>query len=238
MPRLPVVVSEAVRRMFADIAPAYDRTNAVLSFGVHGRWRRRAVAASGARGGSRVLDCASGTGDLAFDFAGAVGSDGAVVATDFCAPMLVRGREKALERSDARLFDFGLADATELPVKDASFDVASIAFGIRNVDDPRKGLRELARAVRPGGRVVILEFGQPHGVMRTPFTLYSRHVIPRVGGLLTGNREAYEYLPRTSAEFPAGEAFLAMMREVGVFSEVKAIPLTGGIAYIYVGVVS
>ena len=116
-------------------------------------------------------------------------------------------------------------------------DVASIAFGIRNVDDPVKCLSEMARVVRPGGRVVVLEFGQPTGFFGALFRFYSKVVMPRVGGLLTGNRAAYEYLPRTSAAFPAGERFLGLMEQSGGYKERVAHPLTFGTSYVYVGTV-
>jgi demethylmenaquinone methyltransferase/2-methoxy-6-polyprenyl-1,4-benzoquinol methylase len=115
--------------------------------------------------------------------------------------------------------------------------VASIAFGIRNVDDPVRCLREMARVVRPGGRVVVLEFGQPRGPFGALFRVYSRQVMPALGGLLTGNRSAYEYLPRTAAAFPAGDRFLALMSESGSFSQRGATPLLAGTAYVYVGTV-
>lgn len=224
--------------MFADIAPSYDRANAVLSLGVHGRWRRRAVTESGAKAGDRVLDCATGTGDLAFLFARTVAPGGSVVGTDFCAPMVDLARVKAKEPKHAHLpASFEVADALDLPFDDDAFDAASIAFGIRNVDDPVKGLAEMARVVKPGGRVVVLEFGQPRGFMGPPFRFYSRHVMPRIGGLISGNREAYEYLPETSARFPAGDRFLALMDDAKAFSARRAVPLTSGIAYVYVGTV-
>jgi demethylmenaquinone methyltransferase/2-methoxy-6-polyprenyl-1,4-benzoquinol methylase len=131
-----------------------------------------------------------------------------------------------------------VSDALRLPFADASFDIASIGFGIRNVDDPVRCLREMGRVVRPGGRVVVLEFGQPEGALAKPYSFYSRHVIPRVGGMLTGHRSAYEYLPRTSATFPAGEAFLGLMDESKAFEKRTATALTGGIAYVYVGTVA
>jgi demethylmenaquinone methyltransferase/2-methoxy-6-polyprenyl-1,4-benzoquinol methylase len=133
--------------------------------------------------------------------------------------------------------DFEVADAMNLPYENDRFDISSIAFGIRNVDDPVVALKELARVVKPGGRVVVLEFGQPKGLLKIPYNLYSQHIMPAVGGLLSGNREAYTYLPRTSATFPAGKKFLKLMKNSKSFSETKAIKLTGGIAYVYVGIV-
>lgn len=229
-------MSEKVREMFADIAPSYDRVNGILSFGIHHLWRNEAVRESGARTGDRVLDCATGTGDLALAFKKAVGRDGEVVGTDFCAEMMETAPEKAV---DAELVvRFEVADAMNLPYEDNEFDLASIAFGIRNVDDPVTALREMARVVRPGGRVVVLEFGQPEGILGPPYRFYSRKVMPAVGGWLTGNREAYTYLPETSAAFPAGEEFLALMDRAGVFASRRAVPETGGIAWIYVGTVA
>jgi demethylmenaquinone methyltransferase/2-methoxy-6-polyprenyl-1,4-benzoquinol methylase len=229
-------MSEQVREMFSSIAPRYDVTNEVLSFGVHRLWRRAAIKASAARPGQRVLDCATGTGDLALAFKRTVGDTGEVTGTDFCEPMLVHARKKA---TDAHLrVTFEPADATKLPYKDASFDVSSISFGIRNVDDPVQCLRELARVVRPGGRVVVLEFGQPRGLFGALYNFYSRAVMPLIGGLLTGNRAAYSYLPRTAASFPAGERFLGLMEQSGKFKHTEARPLLSGMAYVYVGEVA
>lgn len=223
--------------MFASIAKSYDRANQVLSLGLHHRWRKVAVVQSGAEEGDRVLDCATGTGDLALAFRRAVGPRGTVVGTDFCEEMLELAPAKA-ERAGLPV-RFEVADVLALPYGDASFDVASIAFGIRNVDDPERGVRELARVVRPGGRVVVLEFGQPGGALFGPlYRFYSHHVLPRVGGWLSGKREAYEYLDRTSSRFPAGEAFTDMMRRTNAFSEIRSFPLTGGVAFVYVGEVA
>ena len=229
-------MSEKVRQMFADIAGDYDRVNSILSFGVHHYWRNETVLQSGAGPGDRVLDCATGTGDLAIAFKKAVGQDGYVLGTDFCKEMVELAPAKAEELNMA--VDFEVADAMNLPYDEDQFDVASIAFGIRNVDDPVQALREMARVVRPGGRVVVLEFGQPDGLIGIPYRFYSRTVMPAVGGFITGNREAYTYLPETSAAFPAGDAFLALMEQGDVFETTRAVRLTGGIAYIYVGVVA
>lgn len=228
-------MSEKVRSMFADIAEDYDRVNTVLSFGVHHAWRKKAILESEVKVGDHVLDCATGTGDLAIEFKKAVGDEGYVLGTDFCAPMI----EPAPAKAEAKglKIDFEVADAMDLQYEDNRFDVSSIAFGIRNVDDPAVALKELARVVKPGGRVVVLEFGQPNGLLKYPYNLYSQHIMPAVGGLLSGNREAYTYLPRTSASFPAGDKFLRIMDHTDAFSETKAIKLTGGIAYVYVGVV-
>jgi len=220
--------------MFASIARSYDRANQVLSFGLHHHWRGAAVALSGARPSDRVLDCATGTGDLAIAFRKAVGAAGDVVGTDFCEEMLALAPAKAARAGVAVRFE--TADVLALPYPDGSFDVASIAFGIRNVEDPPRGLAEMARVVRPRGRVVVLEFGQPGGALFAPlYRFYSRRVLPRIGGWVSGDRSAYEYLDRTSSGFPAGERFAALMRETGAFREVRMRPLTGGVAYVYVG---
>ena len=228
-------MSEQVRTMFAEIAPSYDRTNSVLSMGIHHLWRRRTVAASGAKPGDAVLDCATGTGDLALGFKAAVGETGRVVGTDFCAEMMETGPAKAAARGLPVTFE--VADAMALPYPSATFDIASISFGIRNVDDPVVCLREMGRVVRPGGRVVVLEFGQPRGLFGAVYRWYSSVVIPFVGGLLSGQRAAYDYLPRTSAAFPAEDRFVGLMEQSGAFSEMRYERLTLGIAVLYVGLV-
>jgi demethylmenaquinone methyltransferase/2-methoxy-6-polyprenyl-1,4-benzoquinol methylase len=229
-------MSEQVKNMFADIADDYDRINSILSFGVHSAWRKKTVIESGAKPGDRVLDCATGTGDLAIEFKKKVGHEGSVLGTDFCKEMIEHAPDKADKKN--LVVDFEVADAMDLPYDDDTFDIASIAFGIRNVDDPLVCLQEMARVVKPGGRVVVLEFGQPGGIVKFPYQFYSKHVMPAIGGFISGNREAYTYLPETSAEFPAGDAFLEMMNEADVFESKKSVPLTRGIAYIYVGTVA
>lgn len=228
-------MSEKVRRMFADIADDYDRVNSILSFGVHHAWRSRTVQLSGAREGHHVLDCATGTGDLALEFKEKVGDRGYVLGTDFCREMIEHAPQKA--REHGLIVDFEVADAMDLPYESDRFDIASIAFGIRNVDDPVQALKEMGRVVKPGGKVVILEFGQPKGLLKYPYEMYSQYIMPAVGGWISGNREAYTYLPRTSAEFPAGNNFVNLMKKSDTFTSQMFEKLTGGIAYIYVGTV-
>lgn len=229
-------MSEKVRRMFADIAEDYDKVNSILSFGVHHYWRKKVVSLSGAKPGDKVLDCATGTGDLAIEFKQAVGEQGYVLGTDFCKEMLERAPQKA--RKNNLEVDFEVADAMDLPYEDNTFDISSIAFGIRNVDDPVQGLAEMSRVVCSGGFVAILEFGQPEGLLKKPYEWYSQHIMPAIGGWISGNREAYTYLPKTSAEFPAGNEFLALMDQTNTFTDKYAYKFTGGIAYVYIGIVA
>jgi demethylmenaquinone methyltransferase/2-methoxy-6-polyprenyl-1,4-benzoquinol methylase len=222
--------------MFASIASDYDKINSVLSFGIHHLWRNTAVKESGAKPGDRVLDCATGTGDLAITFKQTVGAEGYVLGTDFCKEMIEPAPGKALKKSLD--IDFEVADAMNLPYEDNSFDITSIAFGIRNVDDPVQALSEMARVVKPGGRVVVLEFGQPSGILSLPYQIYSKYVMPAVGGFLSGNKDAYTYLPETSAKFPAAGKFVELMDKTGKFRAKRYISLSGGIAYIYIGTVA
>ena len=208
--------------MFASIATRYDRANTVLSGGIHHLWRRRAVHRSGVRRGDKVLYCATGTGELAiaFERAGA-----RVIGTDFVEEML------AIARRKAPYIEFRQADAMALPFADDSFDIASIAFGIRNVADPEKAISEMARVAR---RVVVLEFGQPRGWFAPVYRVYRAHVLPRIGGAVTGERAAYEYLESSSARFPSGDDFVSLMRRSARFQSIKFEPLTFGIAYLYI----
>jgi demethylmenaquinone methyltransferase/2-methoxy-6-polyprenyl-1,4-benzoquinol methylase len=227
---------EVIRSMFAKVAANYDKGNSVLSLGVHHLWRKKLVKYSGAKAGDQVLDCATGTGDLAIEFKKTTGTQGAVIGTDFCAEMLIPAPAKAQARGlDIK---FEQADVTALQYADKSFDVTSISFGIRNVSDPVKALKEMARVTRPGGKVMVLEFGQVNiPVFGALYNFYSQNILPKIGGLVTGQGEAYDYLQKSSAAFPCREGFLDLMKESNSFSSFEYIPVTGGIAYIYKGTV-
>ncbi len=221
-----------IQSMFGSIASRYDIANTILSAGIHHLWRKELVRLSQAQRGYRILDCATGTGDLAFEFKKQVGVEGQVIGSDFCEEMLSLAREKSQKRNLNLVFEF--ADTTKLQYPDASFDVASIAFGIRNVSNPVLGISELARVVRPGGKVMILEFGQPViPVFKQFYNLYSKYLLPRIGGAISGSFKAYNYLQESSSDFPCREQFVSMAMETGRFSKVEFKPLSGGIAYIY-----
>ncbi|MNL09928.1 Ubiquinone/menaquinone biosynthesis C-methyltransferase UbiE [compost metagenome] len=227
---------EIIRSMFAKVAANYDRGNSVLSMGIHHLWRKKLVKWSGAKAGQKVLDCATGTGDLAIEFKKAVGPQGKVTGTDFCAEMLIPAPAKAAERGLDITFE--QADVTQLQYTDNLFDITSISFGIRNVSDPVKALKEMARVTRSGGTVMVLEFGQVQvPVFSSLYNFYSLHVLPKIGGLVTGQKDAYEYLQKSSAAFPCRDGFLDLMKESQAFSSYEYTSLTGGIAYIYKGVV-
>lgn len=229
-------MSEEVRRMFAGLAEHYDRINSILSLGLHQRWRKTAVILSGAREGFSVLDCATGTGDLLVEFKKRVGESGEAVGIDFCAAMIKRAADKA-RRAGVKV-SLQVGDVLNLPYEEKRFDIAGISFGIRNVDQPLRALKEMVRVVKTGGTVVVLELGQVKGPLKLPYRCFGRYVIPAVGGLLSGNRQAYTYLWQSSACFPSGSDFLAMMEAAGRFSVLNAYRLAGGIAYIYTGTVS
>lgn len=227
---------EIIRSMFSKVAANYDKGNNVLSMGIHHLWRKRLVKYSGAKAGDHVLDCATGTGDLAIEFKKNVGATGNVIGTDFCAEMLIPAPAKARERGLEIKFE--QADVTQLQYADNSVDVSSISFGIRNVGNPVKGLQEMARVTKSGGKVMVLEFGQVRMPILGPlYNFYSQKILPKIGGLVTGQKEAYEYLQKSSAAFPCRENFIKMMEETGSFSKCEYITLSGGIAYIYKGTV-
>ncbi len=224
--------AETIRDMFSRVASRYDQANQVLSFGIHHLWRKKLVKLSNVKPGDNVLDCATGTGDLAIEFKRAVGDKGQVTGTDFCAEMLISAPGKAKKENLA--IHFEQADVTQLPYPDASFDIVSISFGIRNVENPQKGISEMARVLKPGGRLMVLEFGQASlPVFSQLYKFYSEKVLPKLGGIVTGQKEAYEYLQKSSAAFPCRDEFLAMMKTSAPLQDMSYSPLTGGIAYIY-----
>ena len=228
---------EIIRSMFSKVAAKYDTANSVLSVGIHHLWRRKLVFLSAAKVGQRVLDCATGTGDLAIEFKKTVGPTGEVIGTDFCPEMLAPAPQKAkAENLDIK---FEQADVTALQYPDKQFDIVSISFGIRNVGDPMKALQEMARVAKPGGKVMVLEFGQMSiPVLNSAYNFYSEKILPLIGGWVTGQKAAYDYLQKSSAAFPCREDFIALMKESNAFSSTAFKSVSFGIAYIYIGVVN
>lgn len=220
-----------VRRMFGAIAGRYDLNNRLHSFGRDQAWRRATVRMAGVREGDRVLDVACGTGDLTRLFARA--GAGEAVGADFTPEMLEIARRKTRD-ANARYIE---ADAMDLPFEDASFDVVSIAFGIRNVAEPARALAEFHRALRPGGRLVILEFSRPRNpLVRWGNRIYCNTIMPRTATLLSGDRSgAYWYLPRSVETFLAPEEMARAMEEAG-FEEIRRRPMTFGVCTCHRGV--
>lgn len=212
--------------MFGAIAPTYDLLNHLLSLNVDRLWRHRAVEALHPRPGEVVVDLCTGTGDLAL----ALGRRGArVLGVDFSRPMLERARRKG----GGRPFRWVLGDALRLPLRDRCADGITVAFGVRNFEDLPAGLQEMARVLKPGGRLVVLEFSQPRpGCFGFLYRLYFQKVLPAVGHVVSGVRGPYGYLPATVDLFPGPEAFAELLREAG-FGAVVQRPLTGGIATLH-----
>lgn len=227
---------ERIRRMFGQIAPWYDRLNHLLSLNVDKRWRRATVKLVPPEPSGPILDCCTGTGDLAFEFRRAAPPEVEIIGADFCHEMLERADAKA-KRAAAAGVHFLEADTQQLPFADDQFQIVSVAFGLRNVRDMDRGLAEMARVCRPGGRVAILEFSRPtHPVFGRLYRWYFRYLLPAIGQLFSRNREsAYRYLPESVMQFPDGVALADRLRSNGL-TDVWFRPLTWGIATLYVGV--
>ena len=225
---------EEVREMFDRIAPTYDMLNHTLSLNIDRLWRRRVVRLVRRFAPRRILDVATGTGDLAIAMARRIRGT-QVLGVDLSEGMLDIARRKVAEAGlDGRVvLDTG--DAERLSVSDSAVDVATVAFGVRNFGDLDAGLRDIARTLREGGRIVIIEFSTPRNPLaRAFYGFWNRRVLPRVGGMVSRDRKAYEYLPESIGEFPAPERFLEMMSRAG-FRNCKARSQSFGIAHIYVG---
>lgn len=218
-----------IRNMFASVAHRYDTANRVLSMRFDVAWRKR-VARDLLPQPGLVLDLAAGTGDLTVDLQRHAGHR--VVSADFTFEMLAHGREKV--RAGAPLARQVGADALSLPFPSGIFDGATVAFGVRNFHDPLAGLREIRRVLRSGGRLAVLEFSMPRQPIRFFYDLYFRHVLPRLGGIITGTRSPYEYLPASVHTFPEGKAFLSLMEQAG-FDNLTARRMSGGIVTYYRG---
>jgi demethylmenaquinone methyltransferase / 2-methoxy-6-polyprenyl-1,4-benzoquinol methylase len=223
----------AVRSMFDRIAPRYDLLNRLLSGGTDVRWRRRAVDLLDLRAPSRVLDLCTGTADLLIEVLRRDGRHSGL-GVDLSRGMLVRGAAKLRQGGYAGRAGLVGGDGERLPLRDGAFDGALVAFGIRNVGDPAQAVSEVVRVLRPGGRFVVLEFSMPKGVLGSAYRLYFRSVLPRLGGLVSGDGSAYAYLPASVARFPTPRDFGALMEKAGL-REVTWRLLTGGIACLHRG---
>ena len=221
--------------MFDRIAGRYDLMNSVMSAGLHHRWRSRAVGLTGLVPGQRALDVCCGTGDLALELKRRVGVQGSVVGLDFSEPMLELAREKSAQTGLDVAYRHG--NALELPFEDGAFDAATVGFGVRNLVDLRSGIAEMARVVRVGGRVVILEITTPQ---RPPLSWFYRvwfdRIVPMLG-TVAGDRDAYTYLPQSVRRFPPAPKLAELMHEVGL-RQVRYLLLAGGIVAVHSGTVA
>ena len=221
-----------VGEVFRSVAPSYDLMNDLMSLGLHRFWKRFAIEMSGVREGSKVLDVASGSGDLAREFAKRAGPDGQVWMTDINAAMLEVGRDKVVDRG----FNppVALCDAEKLPFPDAAFDCVSVAFGLRNMTHKDRALAEMARVARPGGRVLVLEFSRPWKPLQGAYDAYSFEVLPRIGKYVARDEAAYRYLAESIRMHPDQETLKAMMEAAGL-ARVEYFNLAAGVVALHRG---
>jgi demethylmenaquinone methyltransferase/2-methoxy-6-polyprenyl-1,4-benzoquinol methylase len=225
-----------IRKMFGAIAPRYDLLNHLLSLNIDQTWRRRTTQLVPPIGDAPILDLCTGTGDLALAYDRAAKRRVPIVGADFCHEMLVRAVAKTKKRQASSRIGYIEADAQKLPFAADTFQIVTVAFGLRNVTDYEKGLAEMVRVARPGGRIAILEFSKPrYWLLGRLYQFYFTHVLPRVGNMVSKSPDdAYAYLPASVLQFPDGEALAERLRAHGL-TEVRYHPMTFGIATLYVG---
>jgi demethylmenaquinone methyltransferase / 2-methoxy-6-polyprenyl-1,4-benzoquinol methylase len=225
-----------IRRMFGAIAPTYDLLNHLLSLNIDHYWRRRTTRLVPPRGDAPILDLCTGTGDLALAYNRAAHGQAPIIGADFCHEMLVLACQKTDKKQASDHVRYLEADAQQLPFPDNFFQIVTVAFGLRNVTDTDRGLAEMVRVTRPGGRIAILEFSQPRGrLFGRLYRFYFRQVLPRIGQAISRSPDnAYRYLPASVLDFPDGEALAERLRGHGL-TEVRWHELTFGIATLYVG---
>ena len=221
--------------MFDGIAPSYDRLNHLMSLGVDRRWRRRAVKEVVDGTAQQILDIACGTGDLTIDIAKAAGSGSIVTGSDISEGMMSFVMSKAAHEGVSERIKLEVADGCNLQWEEGSFDRVTCAFGIRNFEDKSKGLQEFQRVLKPGGKLVILELSVPSNkLLLALYKLYFLHIMPWIGGIISGDKAAYKYLPASVMAFPAPEAFCGMISAVG-FRDVRHRALSLGLCRMYIG---
>lgn len=224
-----------VAEVFHSVAAKYDVMNDLMSMGVHRLWKRFTIDCSGVRAGHKVLDLAGGTGDLTAKFSRMVGDRGQVVLADINEAMLKVGRDKLRDRGIVNNVEYVQANAEELPFPDNTFDVITIAFGLRNVTDKDKALESMYRVLKPGGRLLVLEFSKPENDMLSKaYDLYSFHILPKMGQLVANDAESYQYLAESIRMHPDQDTLAGMMEQAG-FEQVKYHNLTGGIVALHRG---
>lgn len=234
--QVPVIEKASrVAGVFHSVADKYDVMNDVMSFGVHRIWKRLTIDAAGAKQGSKVLDLAGGTGDLASKFARIVGQSGKVVLSDINASMLENGRKRLADAGIAGNIEYVQANAECLPFADNTFDIVTIAFGLRNVTDKDAALRSMFRVIKPGGRLLVLEFSKPAVPGLAPiYDQYSFKFLPMMGKLIANDAESYRYLAESIRMHPDQETLKAMMGSAG-FERVSYSNMTGGIVALHKG---
>jgi demethylmenaquinone methyltransferase/2-methoxy-6-polyprenyl-1,4-benzoquinol methylase len=225
-----------VRGVFDSVAGNYDLMNDLMSVGLHRLWKRFTLLQTGLRPGQRALDVASGTGDLGAGLARQVGRDGLAVLTDINREMLARGRDRLIDKGLGAQVAFMIANAECLPFADASFDCVTIGFGLRNVTDKPAALASMRRVLRPGGRLLVLEFSKPRPEIRAAYDAYSFNVLPRLGGMVAGDAASYRYLAESIRMHPDQETLAAMIRDAG-FDDCRWHNLAAGVVALHVGVV-
>ncbi|KFZ29522.1 ubiquinone biosynthesis methyltransferase UbiE [Pseudidiomarina atlantica] len=224
-----------VANVFNSVAKKYDVMNDVMSFGIHRLWKRYTIDCSGVRAGMKVLDIAGGTGDLTEQFSRRVGPKGEVVLADINQAMLDVGRDKLRNRGIVANVDYVQANAEELPFADDTFDIITIAFGLRNVTDKQKALESMFRVLKPGGRLLVLEFSKPvQPMLSQAYDFYSFNVLPKMGQLIAGDADSYQYLAESIRMHPDQETLKGMMEQAG-YENVTFDNLTGGIVALHRG---
>nr|WP_295085053.1 bifunctional demethylmenaquinone methyltransferase/2-methoxy-6-polyprenyl-1,4-benzoquinol methylase UbiE [uncultured Roseateles sp.] len=222
-----------VRGVFDSVASRYDIMNDLMSMGMHRAWKAYTVAVANLKAGDRVLDIAGGTGDLSRAFARKVGDSGMVVHTDINEAMLRQGRNRLLD--EGLILPTGLCDAEKLPFKSASFDLVSVAFGLRNMTHKDQALAEMCRVLKPGGRLLVLEFSKVAEPLQKPYDWYSFKILPRLGQLIAGDSESYRYLAESIRMHPGQQELKAMMKTAG-FGHVDVHNLSAGVVALHAGI--